>query len=100
MATARQTPPVPEIYNRWLQLEPGVLALPLLSPCLPPESTPLWGCRLGLCWDGQSYHTWTPLLSRGWHGPKLLGVRLPALPTPPLPASAFAHYQGPKTQDT
>lgn len=40
MATARQTPPVPEIYNnRWLQLEPGVLASPLLSPCLSPEST-------------------------------------------------------------
>ena len=89
MATARQTPPVPEIHdNRW-QLKPGVLALPLLSPCLPLESTSSCGVAV---WasagmgshitrghpccpeDGTAPSFWEPesqlcqsLLSQPWH---------------------------------
>lgn len=60
-------------------LSPGVLALLLLSACSPSEST-FSLPSLGLCWGGQPYSTWTPLLSKDSLSPRFWEPESLALP--------------------
>lgn len=52
--------------------------------------------RGGVVWAsaGQPYHTGTPLLSPAQHSPRLLGARVPAPPTSPLPTLAPHQQSG------
>lgn len=92
-----QTPPVPEIYNnRWLQLEPGVLALPLLSLACPQSPPPAVGLPPGplLGW-AVIPHMDTSAVER-MARPQASGSQSPGSTNPSSPSLGIRALPGPK----